>query len=130
MNYSSTSGGIEDRHEFVPKSPFRRRRNSLQVGGGRRSPSPSGGRSVQAPELLSRCISVLASVVSEDCRFKISSPSPSRPPNSLHAVVLAGAQFLIETQRHDPKIISQIAFALIPAFSTFPIEMQPRLLAF
>jgi hypothetical protein len=45
-------------------------------------------------------------------------------------VVLDVAQFLIDTQRHDPKIISQIAFALIPAFSTFPIEMQPRLLAF
>jgi hypothetical protein len=48
----------------------------------------------------------------------------------LQAVVLDVAQFLIHTQRHDPKILSQIAFALIPAFSTFQIEMQPRLLAF
>jgi hypothetical protein len=48
----------------------------------------------------------------------------------LQAVVLDVALFLIHTQRHDPKIISQIAFALIPAFSTFHIEMQPRLLAF
>jgi hypothetical protein len=45
-------------------------------------------------------------------------------------VVLDIAQFLIHTQRHEPKIISQIGFALIPAFSTFHVEMQPRLLAF
>jgi hypothetical protein len=44
--------------------------------------------------------------------------------------VLDVALFLIHTQRHDPKTISQIAFALIPAFSTFHVEMQPRLLAF
>lgn len=129
---STSSGGIEDRHGFGGRSPFRLRRNSLQVVGGRRSrsPSPARGIHVQAPELLSQCISVLASVVSEDCRFKISSPRPSRPPNALQAVVLDVAQFLIHTQRHDPKVISQIGFALIPAFSTFHVEMQPRLLAF
>src|SRR5882762_4096442 len=129
---SAPFGGIEDRHQSVPKSPFRLRRNSLQIGGDRRarSPSPARSGSVQAPQLLSQCISILASVVSEDCRFKISSPRPSRPPNALQAVVLDVAQFLINTQRHDPKIISEIAFALIPAFSTFHIEMQPRLLAF
>jgi hypothetical protein len=129
---SASSERIKDRRGSGGRSPFRLRRNSLQVGGGRRSrsPSPARGGSVQAPELLSQCISVLASVVSEDCRFKISSPRPSRPPNALQAVVLDVALFLIHTQRHDPKIISQIAFALIPAFSTFHIEMQPRLLAF
>lgn len=132
-NFSNASSeGIEDHHRSVGRSPFRLRRNSLQVAGGRRSRSPSPARSgtVQAPELLSQCISVLASVVSEDCRFKISSPRPSRPPNALQAVVLDVAQFLIHTQRHDPKIISQIAYALLPAFATFHIEMQPRLLAF
>lgn len=129
---SASSEGPGNRHEAVGKSPFRLRRNSLQVVGGRRSrsPSPARGRYVQAPELLSQCISVLASVVSEDCRFKISSPRPSRPPNALQAVVLDIAQFLIHTQRHEPKVISQIGFALIPAFSTFHVEMQPRLLAF
>lgn len=130
-NHSNTStGGIEDRHESGARSPFRLRRNTLHVGG-RRSPSPSRrSGSIQVPELLSQCISVLASVVSEDCRFKISSPRPSRPPNALQAVVLDVAQFLIHTQRHDPKVISEIAFALIPAFSTFHVEMQPRLFAF
>lgn len=132
-NFSSVSSErIKDRRGSGGRSPFRLRRNSLQVGGGRRSrsPSPARGGLVQAPELLSQCISVLASVVSEDCRFKISSPRPSRPPNALQAVVLDVALFLIHTQRHDPKVISQIAFALIPAFSTFHIEMHPRLLAF
>ena len=85
---------------------------------------------MQAPELLSQCINVLASVVMEDCRFKISSPRPSRPPNALQTVVLDVAQFLLHSQRHDVKVVSQIGFALIPAFSTFPVEMQPRLLAF
>jgi hypothetical protein len=45
-------------------------------------------------------------------------------------VVLDVAQFLTHTHRHDPKVLSQITFALIPAFSTFHIEMHPRLLAF
>lgn len=130
--FSATSAGLEDRHETVGRSPFRLRRNSLQVVAGRRSrsPSPAPRGYVQAPELLSQCISVLASIVLEDCRFKISSPRPSRPPNALQVVVLDIAQFLIHTQRHEPKVISQIGFALIPAFSTFPVEMQPRLLAF
>jgi hypothetical protein len=67
--------------------------------------------------------------VSEDCRFKTSFPRPFRPPNSLQALTLDVAQFILRTQ-HDPKIISQIGFALLPAFVTFPTEMQTRLLTF
>ena len=129
---TTSSEGIEDRHASLGRSPFRRRTSGLHVSGGRqsRSPSPARGGRVQAPELLSQCINVLASVVMEDCRFKISSPRPSRPPNALQAVVLDVAHFLLHSQRHDVKVVSLIGFALIPAFSTFPIEMQPRLLAF
>ncbi|KAF7976726.1 hypothetical protein HWV62_5909 [Athelia sp. TMB] len=128
---SPPSGGIEDRRDSA-RSPFRLRRSSLQPGSNKRSRSgsPNPGSHVRAPALLSQCISVLASVVLEDCRYKISSPRPSRPPNALQAVVLDVAQFLIHTQHHDSKVISQIAFAIIPAFSTFHIELQPRLLAF
>ncbi|KAJ7285806.1 hypothetical protein C8J57DRAFT_1431486 [Mycena rebaudengoi] len=113
------------------RSPFRisRNRNSLQPSG-RRSRSPSPMPPTKAPELLSQCISVLASVVLEDCRFQTFSPRPSRPPNSLQALTLDIAQFLLHTHRHDPKIVSEIGFCLIPAFYTFQREMHARLLAF
>ncbi|KAJ7063344.1 hypothetical protein C8F01DRAFT_1132647 [Mycena amicta] len=113
------------------KSPFRisRNRNSFQPSG-RRSRSPSPAHAGSAPELLSQCISVLASVILEDCRFQIRIPRPSRPPNSLQALVLDVAQFLLHTHRHDPKIVSDIGFALIPAFNTFAPSMHSRLLAF
>jgi hypothetical protein len=67
-------------------------------------------------------------VISEDCRFKIASPRPSRPPNALQALTLDIAQFLLYTHRQDPKIVSQIGFALIPAFGTFDPGMCNRLL--
>ncbi|KAI0362213.1 hypothetical protein OH77DRAFT_1416438 [Trametes cingulata] len=111
------------------------RRRSLSVGRGSGPRSPSVGKEsepgvVRAPQLLSQCISILASVISEDCRFKISSPRPSRPPNSLQAVTLDVAQFLLHAHRHDPRVISQIGFALLPAFLTFSPEMHTRLLSF
>ncbi|KAJ4469395.1 hypothetical protein C8J55DRAFT_523837 [Lentinula edodes] len=98
-------------------SPFRR---SLQPG----------GKHATSTGLLTQCISAIASVVSEDCRFQIASPSPSRPPYALQAVTLEVAQFLLHTYRRASEIVSQIVFALIPAFSTFPREMHARLLAF
>ncbi|KAH7867873.1 uncharacterized protein C8R40DRAFT_889938 [Lentinula edodes] len=110
-------------------SPFRR---SLQPRGKRsRSPSPDPkARDTTSTGLLTQCISAIASVVSEDCRFQIASPSPSRPPYALQAVTLEVAQFLLHTYRRASEIVSQIVFALIPAFSTFPREMHARLLAF
>lgn len=75
-------------------------------------------------------MTVLASVVLEDCRFSVSTPSLLVPPYALQATVLDIAQFLLYLHKGDPAIISQIGFALIPAFSTFPIQMQPRLLSF
>ncbi|KAF8163325.1 hypothetical protein B0H34DRAFT_805778 [Crassisporium funariophilum] len=111
-------------------SSFRRSRNSFRAGGKRsRSSSPSKGQ-VQVPELLSLCVSILASVVSEDCRYQVAIPRPSRPPNALQVLTLNIAQFLIHAHRHDPRVISQIAFAMIPAFSTFDSQMHSRLLSF
>ncbi|KIL00116.1 hypothetical protein PAXRUDRAFT_821994 [Paxillus rubicundulus Ve08.2h10] len=105
------------------------RRNSTS-GRRSRSPSPIRQTQSQAPELLSRCISVISSVISEDCRFRTSSPKPSRPPNALQSISLDVAQLLIQVNRFEPSIVSRIAIAMIPAFSTFPSEMHPRLLAF
>ncbi|THU91128.1 hypothetical protein K435DRAFT_727522 [Dendrothele bispora CBS 962.96] len=114
-------------------SPFRRSVNSLQPGGRRsRSPSPAFGIKVSASDLLSRCISILSSVVTEDCRFKMSLPRPFRPPYSLHAKTLEVAELLLKLQAHkpEPRFIQQLAYALIPAFSSFPSETYARLLAF
>ncbi|KAI1795782.1 hypothetical protein LXA43DRAFT_1163651 [Ganoderma leucocontextum] len=116
------------------KDSFMRRR-SLSAGRNSRSRSPSVGFGdpegvVRAPQLLSQCISILASVIAEDCRFNITAPRPSRPPNSLQFAVLDVARFLLHTHRHDPRIISQIGFALLPAFLTFSPEMHTRLLGF
>ncbi|KAJ3920293.1 hypothetical protein F5877DRAFT_77276 [Lentinula edodes] len=110
-------------------SPFQR---SLQPGGKRsRSPSPDPkARATTSTGLLTQCISAIASVVSEDCRFQIASPSPSRPPYALQAFTLEVAQFLLHSYRRPSEIVSQIVFALIPAFSTFPRKMHARLLAF
>lgn len=106
-------------------SPFRRSRASFH--GGKRTRSPEA---MQVPELLSLCLSVLTSVVAEDCRYKIISPRPSRPPNALQALTINVAQLLIHANRHDPRVISQIGFAVIPTFSTFHPELHPRLLSF
>ncbi len=84
----------------------------------------------QVPELLSSCLSILKSVVSEDCRYRVGSPRPSRPSNTLQILILNVAQILAYTHRHDPRVISEIAFAMIPAFYSFPRQMHPRLLHF
>ncbi|KAL1742923.1 hypothetical protein HDZ31DRAFT_83801 [Schizophyllum fasciatum] len=115
-------------------SPFRRSRTSVSPSGRSRSPSsrpgsPGLGHS-KAPELLSQCISVLSSIVLEDGRFKLNRFGPARPPNTLQAVTLDIAQYLLYISRHEPKTMCQVGLAVIPAFSTFSVEMHPRLLVF
>jgi hypothetical protein len=85
---------------------------------------------MKAPELLSQCISVLASIVLYDCRFQSSSLRLSRPRNSLQFTTLDVAQFLVFNHQHEPKIISRIVSAMIPAFETFPATMHFYLLNF
>ncbi|KAI6022693.1 hypothetical protein EDC04DRAFT_3067434 [Pisolithus marmoratus] len=116
-----------------PKTPLHLYASPRRSGiGGKRSKSasPARGKHFSAPELLSQCISVLASVVSEDCRFQCSRPRPSRPVNALQWISLDVAQLLVHCNLREPVVVSQIAFAVIPAFSTFPPQMYPRLLAF
>ncbi|KAG7452502.1 uncharacterized protein BT62DRAFT_879722 [Guyanagaster necrorhizus] len=126
----------ERQHSGKSSSPFRRSISTLHPSGKRsRSPSPASpsanfGGQIHSTELLSQCISILSSVVSEDCRYKIASPRPSCPPNALQALTLKVAQFLLHVHRRTSKVVSQIGFALIPAFYTFPPEMYARLLAF
>ena len=97
-----------------------------------RSSSPLRVRvgKLSTSDLLARSISVLASIVAEDCRFQVKAPRPSRPPNALQSVALDAAGYLLHMNRHNPKVVSQIAFALLPAFYTFRPEMHLKLLTF
>jgi len=85
---------------------------------------------VQVPELLSSCVSILGTIVVEDCRYRVASPRPSRPPNTLQILTLNIAQFLLHTHQHNPHVISQVTFAMLPAFYTFHPQMYGRLLTF
>ena len=105
-------------------------RNSFRSGGKRSRSLSQSKDDVHVPELLFICVSILASVIAEDCRYKVALPRPGRPPNALQILTLNIGQFLIHFHRHDPRIISHIAFAMIPAFSTFPPQMHIRLLNF
>ncbi|KAH7926319.1 hypothetical protein BV22DRAFT_1063234 [Leucogyrophana mollusca] len=128
--------GIDSSHgslNIKSSSPFNLRssmRRASVTSRRSRSPSPASRRRTQGSELLSQCISILSSIVSEDCRYQIASPRPSKPPNALQSVTLDVAQCLIHLHRGEPSVISRLCFAVIPAFGTFPREMQPRLLAF
>ncbi|TFK89146.1 hypothetical protein K466DRAFT_545801 [Polyporus arcularius HHB13444] len=129
--YDSAPQNQRSNSEKLRDSFMRRRSGSV---GRSRSRSPSVGRgdsegAVRAPQLLSQCISILGSIIAEDCRYKVAA-RPSRPPNSLQFIVLDVARFLLHTHRHDPTVIAQIGFILLPAFLTFSPEMHTRLLAF
>ncbi|KIP09568.1 hypothetical protein PHLGIDRAFT_67270 [Phlebiopsis gigantea 11061_1 CR5-6] len=112
--------------------PRRKRRLSSQGRSRSRSSSPNRyqGEPTQAPELLSQCLSILSSVVLEDCRFKVYAPSLFKPPHALQGMTLDVAQILIHLHRQEPRILSQIGFAVVPAFQTFPPSMHLRLLSF
>jgi len=84
----------------------------------------------EEPKLLSQCISILSSIIAEDCRYRLRNYSPLRPPHSLQAISLEIARFMLHIHRGESKVVSDVAFALIPAFVTFPPEMHPRLLLF
>ena len=116
----------------MPSANVPRRSSRSKSGRRSRSSSPLRGRSgrLPAPNLLANSVSVLASIVSEDCRFQVTAPRPSRPPNALQSVVLDAAGYLLHMNRRNPKVVSQIGFALLPAFYTFRPEMHIRLLAF
>lgn len=126
--YSSIPSDMVTR---VPDDPNNRfRRTSFQSYRSRsRSPSPMG-TTVQPSELLPRCIDILGSIVLEDCRFQVASLRLRKPPNALQALVLDVSQVLIHTHRNDPKVVRDIALALVPAFYTYPSQMHAKLLGF
>jgi hypothetical protein len=120
---ATASGGGDD--SAIPSSPFRLRRRSASIDARHLSYSRN-----ESTELLSQCIYVLQSIVSEDCRYPLSPPRPSRPPNSLQALSLDIALLLVHMHAKSDTVISQVGFALLPAFTTFKAEMYPRLILF
>ncbi|KAL4074405.1 hypothetical protein V8B97DRAFT_1868478 [Scleroderma yunnanense] len=131
--FEASTLGVDYFSSSKLSSPFNIRSSARQSGiGGKhsRSPSPTREKHLSVPDLLSECISVFVSIISEDCRFQTSSPRPSRPSNSLQWVSLDIAQLLVHLNRQEPSVISRITSAMIPALNTFPPEMYPRLLAF
>ncbi|EJD06034.1 uncharacterized protein FOMMEDRAFT_119510 [Fomitiporia mediterranea MF3/22] len=111
-------------------TPFRFRRSSFNAGGKRsRSFSPKRTKRPSS-DLLSQCISTLSSITLEDCRYQIRSVRLSRPPNALQALSLDVWQLLVFMHKGNPRVLSDIGHAVIPAFSTFPASMHRRILTF
>ncbi|TFK29961.1 hypothetical protein FA15DRAFT_684259 [Coprinopsis marcescibilis] len=132
---SVLQGAFARKDEPKSASMLGRSRHSFQLSGIRsRSSSPTRARQAQrtsqTPELFDQCLSALSSVISQDCRFQITNPRPSRPPNALQSLVLNVAQLLIHIHNREPRVVSRIGFAVIPAFSTFSSEMHGRLITF
>ncbi|EJD52997.1 hypothetical protein AURDEDRAFT_180591 [Auricularia subglabra TFB-10046 SS5] len=121
LNQSYTAPVAEPKSP-TSSSPFRRRGSDVAAA---TTPSPTNPTS--SSTLLSQCIAVLASLVSEDCRLPPPRPTVRRPPYTLHAHTLDFATALAETQFHNPGALVEIGFAMIPAFGTFPSPLLNRL---
>lgn len=79
-------------------------------------------------DLRSSCISILADVIAEDCRYKVLNPRLVTPPYTLQAVCLDIGIALLE---EDPQAetMAAVGSALLPAFDTFDPGLYPRLIA-
>ncbi|KAI0322233.1 hypothetical protein OF83DRAFT_1279816 [Amylostereum chailletii] len=126
----SRTSSSDDAPSRLSASPFRRRRRSQSYGRSRSpSPAPESGED-DSPTLFVQCLQLLHSLISEDCRFPISPPRLESPPYALQAFCLDIAQLLAHAHRTHLSVLSQIGFAVIPAFSTFHPQMLSRLLQF
>ena len=105
-------------------SPFKRRRNAAAIS---RQGTPDHG--IGTSDIVQACISVLADIISEDCRYRVRRTRLLAPPNALQAICLDVALAIIEAHPH-PQTLSAVALAVIPAFHIFDSGLYPRLLAF
>lgn len=122
---------LSHQQEFAEKTAsFRFRRSTFQYASRRsRSYSPNRLKKSTSDDLW-RCVSILSSMVLEDCRFQISSPRLTRPPNALQAVTLDVAQILVHLYRDNPRVLYETGVVLVPAVSSFSPRMHGRLLKF
>ncbi|KAH7103835.1 hypothetical protein BKA62DRAFT_694808 [Auriculariales sp. MPI-PUGE-AT-0066] len=103
-----------------PSSPLARMRSRED-----RARRPEGPRG----SLLSQCITVLASLVADDCRVMSVPPTPKHPPYTLQAYTLDFATGIARTQANNPSALIDIGLALLPAFTTFPSVLLRRILS-
>ncbi|KAH7914698.1 hypothetical protein BJ138DRAFT_1143394 [Hygrophoropsis aurantiaca] len=130
LRIDSGSGSLNAKLSSSPFSLRSSMRRASITGKRARSSSPASRGHSQGSELLTECISTLSSIIIEDCRYQITFPRPSRPPNALQSVTLDIMQLLIHLHRGEPSITSRLTFAIIPALETFPREMWHKLLVF
>jgi hypothetical protein len=80
--------------------------------------------------LFDELITILAEIIKEDCRYKVTRFRLLCPPNALQGVVLEVASILARLQRNNPGNLTRIGFAMLPAFSTFPPSLHERMMRF
>ncbi|CAG8481558.1 14612_t:CDS:10 [Funneliformis caledonium] len=115
-----------------PDSPYASREHSPNRS---RSPSPSRSRR-DTPNrnksfgILERILEVLYDIVQNDCRYKVITPRPFRPPNALQSIVLDIAHLLVDQNPYSPGWLYELGMAIIPGFNFFNDILRARLLIF
>ncbi|RIA95682.1 hypothetical protein C1645_872613 [Glomus cerebriforme] len=115
-----------------PESPYASRDPSPNRS---RSPSPSRSKRdmsnrTKSSGILERILEVLYDIVQNDCRYKIITPRPSRPPNALQSIVLDVAHLLVKQNPYSPGWLYELGMAMIPGFNIFNDILRAKLLIF
>src|ERR1044072_1023061 len=113
-----------------PESPYASREPSPN-----RSPSPSRSKRDMSNRnkssgILERILEVLNDIVQNDCRYKVITPRPSRPPNALKSIALDVAHLLVNQNPYSPGWLYELGMAMIPGFNFFDDLLRAKLLMF
>src|SRR5437763_10882701 len=112
-----------------PDSPYASRDPSPNRS---RSPSPSRSKRDMSNQsksgILERILEVLYDIVQNDCRYKVTSPRPFRPPNALQSIVLDVAHLLVNQNPYSPGWLYELGMAMIPGFNIFNDVLRAKLL--
>ncbi|CAB4412992.1 unnamed protein product [Rhizophagus irregularis] len=115
-----------------PESPYTSRDPSPNRS---RSPSPSRSKRDlsnrnKSSGILERILEVLYDIVQNDCRYKVITPRPSRPPNALQSIVLDVAHLLVNQNPYSPGWLYELGMAMMPGFNIFNDVLRAKLLIF
>src|SRR6266498_1359955 len=115
-----------------PESPYTSRDPSPNRS---RSPSPSRSKRDMSNRnkssgILERILEVLYDIVQNDCRYKVITPRPFRPPNTLQSIILDVAHLLVNQNPYSPGWLYELGMAMIPGFNFFNDFLRTRLLIF
>jgi hypothetical protein len=80
--------------------------------------------------ILERILEVLYDIVQNDCRYKVTTPRPSRPSNALQSIVLDVAHLLVNQNPYSPGWLYELGMAMIPGFNIFNDVLRAKLLTF